>query len=92
MAHHVAKSWPWLFQPIKAGIKLHDMRKNDRPWAVGDTMLLQEFDPAGRGYTGEELLMEITYMTNNITPCAYSSHALDRDYSILSLKKVEKKT
>jgi hypothetical protein len=88
MSSHVCKSWSPFFQAIKAGKKTHDLRDNtDRNFAVGDVITLREFDPFGGGYTGEELKVEITYMTSRENPCAFSSAVLDRDYVILSLKR-----
>lgn len=80
------KSWPWFFEPMCAGKKKHDMRdKTERPYRVGDRMLLREFDPRGAGYTGREAIAMITYITSNDTPCAMSSNALDKDACILSV-------
>ena len=80
------KSWPWLFEPMCAGQKTHDMRdKRDRPYKVGDRMLLREFDPRTGFYTGREATALITYITDNVTPCAMSSGALATDFAILSV-------
>lgn len=84
------KSWPWLFEPMVAGKKLHDMRdKRDRPYKVGDRMLLREFDPRTGTYTGREAVAYITYITDNVTPCAMSSSALSGDHAILSVSVME---
>ena len=84
------KSWPWLFEPMVAGKKFHDMRdKRDRDYKVGDRMLLREFDPRTGQYTGREAVSMITYITDNVTPCAMSSNALDRDHAILSVRVSE---
>jgi hypothetical protein len=81
------KSWPWFFQPMMDGEKKHDMRdKRDRPYKVGDRMLLREFDPRGSGYTGRTAVARITYITSNDSPCAMSSGALDNNYAILSVE------
>jgi len=84
------KSWPWFFEPMCAGKKKHDMRdKTERPYRVGDRMLLREFDPRGAGYTGREAIAMITYITSNDTPCAMSSNALDKSACILSVNVME---
>ena len=89
MRHHVAKSWPWFFQAIKDGTKTHDLRdKIDRDYKVGDTILLREFDPRSGEYSGDMVTVEITYITSDDTPCAYSSSGLGKDYCILSIKVV----
>lgn len=86
MTKHIVKSWAHFFDAIKAGKKLHDLRKMDREYKVGDTLVLQRYDNINGEYTGEEIEVEVTYITSNKTPCAFSSSALDRDYCILSLR------
>lgn len=91
MTTHKVKSWAHFFDAIKAGKKLHDLRKLDRDYKVGDILILQRYDNINGEYTGEELEVEITYITSNKVPCAFSSSALDRDYGIFSLRKILKK-
>lgn len=84
------KSWPWLYDAMVRGVKVHDVRDmRDRPYKVGDRMLLREFDPRNGQYTGRESVAFISYITNNETPCAMSSSVLDRDFAILSVRVVE---
>lgn len=89
MTKHKVKSWSHFYDAIKEGRKLHDLRKMDREYNVGDILVLQRYDNIKGNYTGEELEVEVTYITSNKTPCAFSSSALDRDYAILSLKLLE---
>jgi hypothetical protein len=80
------KSWPWFFEQMINGHKKHDMRdKRDQEYAVGDRMLLREFDPRNGQYTGRASIATITYITDNVTPCAMSSSALDNSFAILSV-------
>jgi len=85
---HTMKSWPWFFEPMMAGLKMHDMRTTERDFKIGDTVILKEFDPRVGVYTGRTLQMAITYITSRDTPCALSSNGLAQDHVILSLKKV----
>jgi hypothetical protein len=39
---HELKCWPKFFNEVEAGRKLFEVRENDRPFAVGDTIILQE--------------------------------------------------
>ena len=83
------KSWRAFYQAIKAGNKTHDLRfKGDRSFKIGDIITLQEYDPFAGRYTGDEIDVEITYITDNVTPCAFSSAILPKDYCILSLRVV----
>jgi len=88
---HRVKSWTHLFNAIRSGAKLHDIRDmTERDYRVGDLMLLEEFDHTIGEYTGERCLVEITYITDKQTPCAFSSAVLHRDFGILSIVIVER--
>jgi hypothetical protein len=87
MAVHRKKSWTHFFQAIKAGRKLHDVRE-DEGFQIGDVLVLQEYDNINGAYTGEEINVEVTYITNRTVPCAFSSAVLAPGYCILSLKVV----
>ena len=85
---HKVKSWPALFEATLSGAKTHELRRtNDRDYQVGDTLLLQEFDPQTQQYTGREVTVSITYITSAIFPCALSDTSLNPDYCILSITK-----
>lgn len=42
---HVLKTWPGPFSAVLSGIKTHEVRKNDRLFALGDVLVLREFVP-----------------------------------------------
>jgi hypothetical protein len=85
---HRVKSWPTIFEATLAGTKTHDVRRlSDRDYRVGDTLILMEFDPQGKKYTGRELRVRITYITSANYPCALSESCLHPDYCILSITK-----
>jgi hypothetical protein len=86
--HHV-KSWAQYFGPITTDQRTHDLRRNDRDYKVGDTMILEEFDPTTQKYTGQKCEVEITSMTSMSQPCAVSSEALDPAFCILSIRRVK---
>ena len=88
---HRVKSWPQYFKPIMAGLRTHELRRNDRDYDVGDFMILEEFDPITKQYTGDVLEVEITAMTSMNQPCAVSSEALDPEFCILSIRRVAQK-
>ena len=82
---HEVKSWSHFYDAIVAGAKRHDLRKNDRDYKVGDVLKLCRYDNINGKYTGEDCFVEISYITSNQFPCAFSSAVLPHDYCILSL-------
>lgn len=90
MTVHKVKSWKYLFESVRIGLKLHDFRDmTERDYKVGDLLVLQEYDQTNGTYTGREIECLITYITDHRTPCAMSSTVLDRDYGVLSIKVVK---
>lgn len=67
MAAHALKCWPEFFQPIFEGKKTHEIRINDRGYKVGDLLLLGEWNPETEEYTGRNLTVEVTYISETST-------------------------
>jgi hypothetical protein len=61
---HDLKCWPPFFSEILAGSKSFELRKNDRDYRCGDTLLLREWEPNEETYTGRELRVEVNYILN----------------------------
>lgn len=61
-APHGLKTWPKFFGAVMAGVKTFEVRKDDRGFAVGDTLRLEEWDPETGEYTGSLLLKHVTYV------------------------------
>jgi hypothetical protein len=72
MKTHRLKTWPSFFEAIISGKKKFELRKNDRDFAVGDTIVLCEFDPAkdvtleGWKFTGREVPATITFIVQGV--------------------------
>lgn len=58
---HDLKCLPEYFQAVRDGRKPFELRKDDRGFAVGDTLLLREYEPMTPGYTGEVERVRVTY-------------------------------
>jgi hypothetical protein len=82
--HHL-KSWPQFFNPVRAGQRTHELRRDDRNFSVGDMLVLHEFDPETQRHTGETCEVEITSITSFAQPCAVSGEALNPNFCILSV-------
>ena len=61
---HEVKSWTEHFDAITSGVKYFELRKNDRGYKVGDTVVLQEFRQHIGTYSGREQKIIITYMVD----------------------------
>jgi len=56
------KAWTELFQEVLNGRKTFDLRLNDFDIKEGDTLLLREWDPIIKEYTGRELERKVGYV------------------------------
>ena len=59
---HELKILPEYFDAVLDGRKTFEIRKNDRDFAVGDTLILKEWNEMYRMPTGRQLRCEITYI------------------------------
>lgn len=82
MAEHRLKTWPEYFGPVALGLKNFELRFNDRDYHVGDILVLEEYDPDSKSYTGESLKVEVTYILKN------SHSALGDGWAILSIRRL----
>lgn len=78
---HVLKTWIQYFSPQEKGDKLFELRKDDRPYEVGDKFISQEFDSKNNQYTGKETTYVITYILRDA-----EMFGLKQGYCILQLK------
>ena len=65
---HQLKIWTGEFEAVADGRKTHEVRVNDRGFAVGDALVLREWIPIGNdlkegSYTHRSALRYVTYIT-----------------------------
>lgn len=58
------KTWPEYFQKVLNGEKNFEVRLADFPCKAGDILVLREWDPQTRAYTGRVLEKEVGYVFN----------------------------
>lgn len=81
---HDLKILPHFYKAVLEERKTFEVRKSDRPYAVGDFINLHEYDPNYAGkYTGRVWCGVITYVLNDIRYCK-------RDFVILGIKATNK--
>jgi len=56
------KIWPEYFQDVLNGKKTFELRLNDFDIAEGDTLVLKEWNPETKTYTGRELERKVGYV------------------------------
>ena len=59
---HRLKTWTDFYPAIEDGSKTFEVRFDDRGFAVGDYLVLDEFIPAENEFTGRSTLREVTYI------------------------------
>lgn len=65
MMTHAVKTWMNFYSDQEKGNKMFELRKDDRPYKVGDFFLSQEFDSKSDTYTGKEETYVISYILRN---------------------------
>jgi len=53
------KTWPKLFKLVKSGKKKFDLRLADFRVREGDTLILEEYDPKKKQYTGKKIQKKV---------------------------------
>lgn len=60
---HTLKILPEFYDAVRRGDKLFDVRhERDRRFCLGDRLVLEEFDPNRKDYTGNKMECEVTYV------------------------------
>lgn len=64
MKVHKLKILPEYYKAQIEGNKNFEIRKNDRDYKVGDKLVLKEYDPKAKEFTGQSFITEITFITD----------------------------
>lgn len=72
------KTWPEYFEKILSGEKNFDLRLADWQCQAGDILLLREWNPETKDYTGRQIEKEVGYVVKT------------KDFNIFSKEDVEK--
>lgn len=62
MAVHELKTWPEFYQAIEDGSKAFELRRYDRDFKIGDTLVLKEYDPDNDTYSGRQTSVFVTFI------------------------------
>lgn len=77
MKVHCIKILPEYFEQVIAGVKLFELRKNDRDYCVNDVLVMKEW---GNGkYLGRKVTVRVTSLLEN-------TEGLEKGYCIMGTK------
>lgn len=62
MKTHELKTTQPHFEHARSGAKRAEIRRDDRGFAVGDVLVLREYDPASCSYSGREVEVRVTHV------------------------------
>lgn len=80
MKIHELKCWPEQLDALRGGRKTHEVRINDRNYQERDCLHLRGWNPKTGKYTGVELLVQVTYITQSQT------FGMPKNYIVMSVK------
>ncbi len=62
MATIKKKAWPEFFEAVESGKKKFELRLNDFEVSEGDILVLEEWDPEKKEYTGRSVEKKVGYV------------------------------
>lgn len=77
------KTWCEYFNLVLEGKKQFELRRNDRDFRVGSYLLLREWHPTGKEYTGRALLVRIVMILSGVP-----NWGLKEGYCIMGIERV----
>jgi len=81
------KIWPEFFDKIESGEKKFDVRLADFECNKGDILVLEEWNPKTKQYTGRKIEKKITYVVKTKDFKFWSEEEIERyGYMIMSLE------
>lgn len=80
MEIHELKTAKHYFKEVFMGHKTFEIRKNDRNFKNGDTLILKEWDSFRETFTGRKLARTVTYIFPG------GSYGLDDDYVVMAIQ------
>lgn len=77
---HELKTWPEYYEAVALDKKRFEVRKDDRPFEVGDTLRLMEWNPKSGHFTGRKIDRGVTYILRGM--------GLQDGYCAMSLTRI----
>lgn len=77
---HELKIWEEYFEEVFMGRKTFEIRRNDRDFKKGDTLILQEWDRHKETLTGRKLARNVTYVFEG------GSFGVEKGFVVMSIQ------
>ena len=77
---HELKIHPKHYKDVLLGLKKIEIRLNDRNYQENDTLLLNEYNPTTRKYSGSQVTRKVDYIIRDVP-------GLNPNYVIMQLSK-----
>jgi ASC-1-like (ASCH) protein len=77
---HELKTWNEYFEEVFMGHKTFEVRKNDRDFKKGDTLILKEWDNVRETFTGRKLARNVTYVFEG------GSFGLEKGFVVMAIQ------
>ncbi len=65
---HELKTWPQMFDAVKSGKKRFELRRDDRGFEEGHTLMLREWRPTTKEFTGRVLYVRVMFILRDVEP------------------------
>lgn len=81
------KAWPKLFEEVIKGNKTFDMRIADFKIKDGDILVLREWDPKTKKYTGRKIEKKVTFVFKTKNQKFWSKEDIEKyGYQVIGFK------
>lgn len=81
------KVWPEYYKKIKSGDKTFELRLADWKCKVGDILVLKEWNPKTKEYTGREIEKKVTYVIKTKDQKFWSKEEIEKyGFQMISFK------
>lgn len=91
MPTHHLKTWPEFFADLLTGEKTFELRNDDRKFRIGDQLILQEWDPLTKLYSGRETRRRVIHILRHDPDAACAAGmGLRPGHVIMSLGSISK--
>lgn len=85
------KIWPEYFELVKSGKKKFELRLADFEIKEGDTLVLREWDPKTKEYTGREMEVKSNYILKfDVNKFGQAEEIKEKGLYVIQLEEVKK--